>query len=696
MLFSRDWLGQYVELPGSTEELARRLTDAGFAVELIEEVAPPEGSEASGRPDESLDVDVTTNRVDAMNHIGLARELAVATGKPLRLPATASTAADPNGEAAKAFSVTIESNAEAVCARYVGRLIRGVTVGPSPPWLVRRLEAIGSRAINNVVDVTNYVLWECGQPLHAFDLETLSGSEIRVRMAAEGEKVTTLDGEERKLDSDMMVIADAEQPVAIAGVMGGLDSEVTETTKDVLLESAWFDPISVRRTSKRLGMHTDASHRFERGVDPELASWAAARAAALIAEIAGGTVADDPVEARFGKHDAGVVRLDLDRLDAFAGIPIAQDSAITWLEGLGCAVDAVGSGRIYDVTIPSWRHHDLLEAADLYEEVLRIHGFDGIPATLPSLRGKDGPRTERQRLRDRLRRRLSAAGYTEAINYSFHSPEADRSFVPAIEGQPLGLENPLSELYSLLRRSVVPGLVEAARFNQRRGAGSVRLFELGVVFAKDADGVPQETETVALVAGGALGNPWQGQVEIDFFDLKGAVESLGDAMGLQLSVETLGDEEAEGSGLVAGAAGSIHIEGGDSIGVIGQLAGTVNDEKGFPLFVAELELDGLETEAAMRKVIVPSRIPGISVDLTFGHPLSVAWSEIRSAIDEAAPEILASVRLRDRYQGQGVAEGMVNTTIEFRYDAEDRQLTREEVNRHHLALGEELERRFSR
>ncbi|HEX6201109.1 MAG TPA: phenylalanine--tRNA ligase subunit beta, partial [Thermoanaerobaculia bacterium] len=343
MLFSLEWLAQYVDLPDDTAELARRLTAAGLAVELVEETE--HGT--------VLDIDVTTNRVDAMNHLGVAREVAVLFGGALREPE-----AEP-AEAAEetASAVRIEIDEPALCTRYAARVIRGVTVGPSPDWLARRLRAIGQRPVNNVVDVTNYVLWETGQPLHGFDLSKIGGATVRVRCAREGERLVTLDGQERELQPDMLVIADASRPVGLAGVMGGEASEVGPGTTDVLLESAWFDPRSVRATAKTLGMHTDASHRFERGADPELQARAAARAAALIAEVAGGTVLADAVDVLAPTHEERhrrpAVALDLDRLDAFGGVAIPEGRAAEWLEGLGFAVEQDGP-RHLRVTVPSW------------------------------------------------------------------------------------------------------------------------------------------------------------------------------------------------------------------------------------------------------------------------------------------------------------------------------------------------------
>lgn len=684
MLFSCDWLSDYVDLPEDREELARLLTAAGFAVELIER---------TDDGDTVFDVDVTTNRVDAMNHLGLAREVAVLTGAALRPPETAVDEADE--EAASAIRVTIDD--PELCTRYAARVLRGVSVGPSPEWMTRRLKAIGLRPINNVVDVTNYVLWEMGQPLHGFDLEKIGGAEIRVRRAAKGEKLTTLDEEDRKLEPDMLVIADASDAVALAGVMGGYASEVTEGTEDVLLESAWFDPLSVRRTAKRLGMHTDASHRFERGADPEVQARAASRAARLIAELGGGTVLAGVVDAvapeHAERHRTPTIPLDLDRLDAFAGVAMPEGKPEEWLAGLGCTVERTGD-RALAVTIPSWRLEDMEETADLFEEVLRIHGYDDIPSTLPSLGEPDAPPTGLQELRRRLRRELAGCGYAEAINWAFYSHEEAGRF-PALgdDGGDEGLvelTNPLSELYSVMRRSLLPGLVGNARYNARRGVESVRLFELGHTFGRRPDGEVVERESLGLIAGGALGTPWEHRTEIDLFDLKGVLEELATVAGKRL--ETRPADELPG--LLPGASAEILLDGVRA-GVIGRLDG---GEEGFPLFVAELEVERLETtdeeREAARQIEPPPRLPGIEVDLTLTHPLGTSWAALEEAIEDTRAPELVRFRLKDRYTGRGVPEGAVNTTITFLYHGGERQLTQEEVNETQGALASALEQRF--
>jgi len=687
MLFSRDWIGDYVELPEGVQELADRLTAAGLSVEGIE---PADG-------DTLLEIDVTTNRPDCMSHLGLAREAAVLLGEELQPPpSTVDAAAAPAADAAR---LVVEDTA--LCPRYVALVIRGVEVGPSPEWLRRRLESLGMRSINNVVDVTNYVLWETGQPLHAFDLERIGAGggplpEVRVRPASAGEKLTTLDGEERELDPEVLVIADAERPIALGGIMGGLDSEVTDGTTRVLLESAHFAAAAVRRGAGKLGLHTDASHRFERGADPEACLWAARRAAALIVEVAGGEVLSGHLEVKeLPAHWPPSLRLDLGRLERFAGVEIGASEVERILRGLGFELEPEkgDGGPGWRVRVPSWRYYDFEKAypADLYEEVLRIHGLDGIPSTLPQIAGSDAPESAGHRRRRQIRDHLAACGFAEAINFGFHDRDSDASYPSLLGDRPaLALANPLSDLYAVMRRSLLPNLVRSALYNQRRGVEAVRLFEIGHVFAGSGDGGEddagehREEEAVALVLGGRLGTPWQREVELDFFDLKGAIESLGEALGVPFEVAP-----GERPRLLPGATADVFI--GDR--VVGYLGELEDRDLAYPLFVAELLTAPLEAAVSL-ETETPSKYPGISVDSTLTHPLEVPWREIAAAVRGAGVPNLVGFELKDRYRGEGVPEGAVNTTIAFLYTADDRSLTQEEVNERHRRLIDQLESRF--
>ncbi len=691
MQFSRNWICEHVDWGASdalpeVDDLAHRLTQAGHAVEGEETVEGHDGGK-----DVVLDFDITTNRPDCMNHLGLARELSVLYGRPLRpleLPEVEVLAG--NGDAEQALAYIDDPQ---LCRRYVGLIVRGVKVGPSPDWLVEKLQAVGVRSINNVVDVTNYVLWELGQPSHAYDLERVHDRTLRVRRASGGEKLVTLDGETRELTEDMLVIADGAECVGLAGVMGGLDSEVTNNTRDILLECAWFDPISVRRTARVLGMHTDASHRFERGADLELCARAARRGAQLILQLAGGELGP-MVDVYPRPFEPRTLDLRLDRLEAFAGIEYGQDNVETWLTGLGCRLEDqdAQNGPAWRVTVPSWRHHDMEETADVYEEVIRVHGFDAIEPTLPRLRGTDG-HTPVEHLRAMaVRRHLAACGYAEVINYAFHDEAADRSY-PGLyaDHQPLYLSNPLSERYALMRRSLLPGLIESARFNQRRGAEAVCLFEIGHVFAQG-----HETEALAMLAGGQPGTPWQGSRQLDFFDLKGALDSIAEAMGVTLDAESVTDgEDGATSALVPGCRAVLRLRAQGTDGAVVGYCGQLHlEDIPFPLFVAELETQAFATEDASLEVEVPSRFPSVHADFTLTHARTLPWTEIEAAIRELAPADLLGFHLQDRYQGKGVPDGAVNTTVHFLYNSPAGSLTQDEVNERQQGLTDELGRRF--
>ncbi|MES1245281.1 MAG: phenylalanine--tRNA ligase subunit beta [Acidobacteriota bacterium] len=679
MLFSKSWLAEYVDLPESTEEISRRLTDVGLAIE---------GTEDHGE-DVRFDVEVTSNRVDCMNHLGVARELAVIYGQPLRMPPVA----PPEGVERVGDATRVDIEDEEGCPRFVARVVRGVKIGPSPDWLRKRLESIGSRSINNVVDVTNFILWEMGQPLHAYDLAKLEEHRLVVRRAREGETLVTLDGVERKLDPEMLVIADAVRPVGLGGVMGGADSEVTDATTDILIEGAHFDRRRVRVAARALGMHTDASHRFERGADPGSCLDGVTRAARLIAEIAGGTVlagAIDVRRANFPVSRSG--RLDLDRLDAFAGAPIPAADSERWLTGLGFGVTRAGE-RLWDVTVPTWRLYDFQPRPDgsayeqdLFEESIRHFGFANIPAALPGIPGADAPRTPRQILREKVRDLLAASGYAETVSFSFQSPEMDAAF-PSLrpEAKPMPLANPLSDRYSVMRRSLLPNLVEVARFNQRRGLPAVRVFEIATVFYENpSEKVPDQPELVALICGGIVGSPWQREVDLDLFDLKGAVEALAEVAGVRLEARP-----AALTGLLEGSSAEL-VRDGKRIGWFGRVA----EEEGYPLYAAEIALDGLEGGDISLQVEAPSRFPGIDADLTLTHSVETAWAEIDRTIAGHRPADLVSWEMTVRYQGQGVPEGAINTTVHFLYNSPERSLTQEEVNERQLALAAELQRRF--
>lgn len=679
-------------------QLGKTLTGVGLAVEDL-----AEQTSASGASDFVLDIDVTSNRPDCMNHMGVARELAVALGTTLRkesFPSTESLSllSDVSKQKASpslaATTKVVIEDPEA-CPRFTARTIRGVKLGPSPEWLRRRLEAIGLRSINNVVDATNYVLWETGQPLHAYDLATVPGGELRVRRARAGETLVTLDGKARTLDPEVLVIADRERAVGLGGIMGGLDTEVTERTVDVLLEAAHFDRRRVRIGAKRLGMHTDASHRFERGADVGACDFASRRCAELIVEIAGGAIDPDAVDAIGSLPEPVRWRLEPAALARFGGVEVAEAEIARILAGLGFAPER-GADGAFSGTVPTWRAVDFEPrrrpraagpereawAQDLFEEVLRQHGLDRLPSTLPRLSGVDAGSAPGFELRLRVARRLAGFGFAEGIHYAFQDRASDERLPALVDGPPVELANPLSDRYAVLRRSLVPNLVAAAEFNFRHGAETVRLFELGGLFP----GAGDEVAAVAAVASGGPSAPWNRRPAIDLHELQGVFDALLEELGAEAVVEP-----AELPGVVAGT--GARWRAGD--GIVGWSGTIAVADAPQPIHAGELRLDRLGVAATTsRPVVAPPRLPGISADLTLVHPLDRSWREIEQAIAAARVEHLVGFRLKDRYQGSGVPAGAVATTMTFDYHGGERTLTQEEVNERHGTLAADLERRF--
>jgi phenylalanyl-tRNA synthetase beta chain len=706
MEFLLSWLADYVDLDAdfafSVDESGRRssrtrkgegrkaverlrdqLTSVGLAVEAVSISTFGEEEEVK------LDVEVTGNRPDCMNHFGLAREIAVKRATALRKPVFSFT--ESLSSPGPKISVKVEDPIG--CPRFTARVIRGVRIGPSPEWLVRRLEAIGSRSINNVVDATNFCLWESGQPLHAYDLATIPGGELVVRRARAGEKLTTLDGKERELDAEILVISDRHRAIGLGGIMGGLATEVTPGTADVLLEAAHFDRRRTRIGAKRLGMHTDASHRFERGADLEACDEASRRCAALIVELAGGTIEAGAIDARAGRPAPVRWRLSGPELERFGGVRVADPEIERILDGLGFAPQQV-EARVWEGEVPSWREVDFEPRPDrgaaretwrqdLFEEVLRQAGFDSIPSTLPAIGGIDAGENPEHDRRDRLRDRLAGFGYAEAIHYAFGPRKADEALPRLVgAGEPIPLANPLSELFAVMRRSLIPNLVAAAEWNVNRGARGVRLFESGNLFP---GGTAAEVEALGLVTGGDGGGLWDRRPEADLFALKGEVEELFFELGIEPGVAP-----AELPGVAPGT-GALWSFGGETIGWFGRVSAF---EGSFPLFAAELRLDVLPLRHERIRVEAPSRFPGIDADLTLTHSLELPFAELAATIRSAGVEDLVRFTLKDRYQGQGIPAGAVATTIAFHYNAPERSMTQEEVNTRHQALQAELERRF--
>jgi len=673
---SYQWLCEQLDDAPDADTLAERLTGCGFNVEV---------REAAG-DDEVWDVDITTNRPDAMNHRGLAREAAAAgCGRLTQLQATVD---EGETEVAELARLTVEDAAG--CPRYCARVVRGVTVGPSPEWLARRLERCGVRPINNLVDATNYVMLSLGQPLHAFDLGTLAGPAIVVRRARPAEGLTTLDGAERELTGEDLVIADERRAVALAGIMGGAETEITAGTTDVLLESANFDALTIRRMRRRLGMATEASHRFERGADRAMARTAVDVAAALIAELAGGEIARDVLDSDPSSPEPRRIPVSLARVSAFAGCEIPAERVTGILDALGLAPSR--NGDRVECTVPTWRV-DLELTEDVYEEILRHVGYDAIPSQPLVAPAEPGERLGTWPLTERGRNAMADVGLAEAFTYSFLAAEVEAAAArsPLAErGDPVSLANPLSARMAILRRSLLGGLGEAAAMNIRHGADRVMLGEVGRVFFADR-GAVREEERLAVVLAGRAGS-WDGERETDFLDLKGIVESIGERLNL-------GAVEWRAAGRAVGvldpAAAALLIDRDEVVGVAGRLAGDVAEllDLQAPLWVAEIDL-ARAADSEPPRFVAPPRFPAVVADLTVRHPMALTYAELVAAVGELTPEWLESVEPVVRYRGKGVGADEVKTTLRLTYRQRERSLTQDEVNQAQFALMEALTARL--
>ncbi|MFN7928706.1 MAG: phenylalanine--tRNA ligase subunit beta [Blastocatellia bacterium] len=678
MKVSYNWLKEFVNIDLTPRELATRLTMIGHAVDGVEEHGD----------DFVLEIDLTSNRPDCLSHLGIAREVATALNQPLQMPtiqihegATATT---------EVASVVIEDFN--LCPRYTARIIRGVKVGPSPQWLVQRLEALGQRSVNNVADITNYVMLELGQPLHAFDLDQLDGQRIVVRRATEKEKITLLDGEEKELSAAMLVIADAEKPVAMGGIKGGLDSGISDATVNVLLEAAYFDPTSIRQTSKSLGVSTEASYRFERGADYEMSALASNRATALIAELCGGEVLAGIVDVKAALPERQPIPLRLSRYEDKTGLTVELGEAARILTTLGLTVE-LGTNSLTALA-PSWRH-DLSIEEDLIEEIIRIVGYDKLQTTLPGSAGA-GAYLPGETGRLAVRSTLTQLGYHEAVNFSFVNAETDALLTNASSIARLQLSNPIDTTQSEMRTTLLGGLLDSLARNLNHGTRNVRLFEIGKCFtASDGLERPWETEQLALIATGARNETdWQAAtVRYDFYDFKGALEAILESLNL---FQILFTPTSTLPYLHPGRAAVISL-GNDPVGQAGQLHPHLTTRYKFkqPIFIAELNLGMLLTAQAKEARYQPlPKFPTVLRDIAILVDQAVHWAEIDSAIKALRIPHLENVRLFDLYAGKELPSGKHSLALALRLRAADHTLTEAEINEMHELVVKTLQERF--
>jgi phenylalanyl-tRNA synthetase beta chain len=641
-----------------------------------------------------FDISVPANRGDALGHYGLARELAALLGGKLRRPKLDLSEVMSDRDVAESVEVRIED--EEGCPRYVARLLDGVRWGASPRWMQSRLRAVGVRPLGNLIDVTNYVMFELGQPLHAFDADLLEGG-IVVRAAQAGERITTLDDVDRPLEPSDLVICDRRGPIALAGVMGGARTEVSERTTRVLLESAHFAPQRIRRTARRVNLHSESSHRFERSVDPNGADQASARAARLLAETSGGRVLRGAVDAYVRPRGARVVALRASRAEALTGVKLDRHQMAALLAKLDLTVEADPDGDTLQVSCPTFRP-DLLREVDLIEEVLRLHGFDAVPASLPATQAPPSlPRDPRPRAAQAA---LVAAGMCETVSFGFTSAERVAALGLADDDprtRPLALRNPMSAEQGVMRTSLLPNLLAAAARNLNAGVGDVALFEIGSVFfprpAGDRDdGLADEPARVAGVLAGRRPG-WLGAGdELDFFDLKGVVEPLLEALGASASARF---DQVSHAPWHPGVGARIMFgdEGDDQeIGELGEVHPRVREASGIETrcFGFEILLDRIPPAVPAAMQPIP-RFPSISRDISFFVAADVPAARVRGLLEGADEPLVESVAVLEDYRDpERVPAGKKGMLWSITYRSPDRTLTDEEVDRVHDGIATRL------
>jgi phenylalanyl-tRNA synthetase beta chain len=664
MIVSWNWLKEYVALEMSAEELTLRLTMSGLNLEGTEE-----------RPDDlAIDLEVTSNRPDCLGHIGVAREIAALYDLPLMQPDPQPSTAD----ATTASATSVEIECDDLCPRYFARVIRGVKIGPSPGWLRDRLETLGIASINNVVDITNYVLMESGQPLHAFDFDKLHGGRIVVRRAKPGEKIIAIDQREYELDNEMCVIADADRPVAIGGVMGGLDTEIGDGTVNVLIETADFAPLSIRNTARKLNLHSDSSYRFERGVDPAGLDWGSRRCCQLILEIAGGELLDEPVVA--GKpvdETTPAVTLRFAQLKRILGIEIPAADAIRILKELGLTQQGEATADSAAFVAPPWRR-DLTREIDLIEEVVRIYGYDEIPADVP-VPLMLSTKTRRDRVADTVRDTLTAAGFFEAITMSFVSDDLCDLFTPRGDIPRLKVEHSSRKHENVLRQSLIPSLLVSRRENERHGTPNAELFEIAHVYLKAEPGAGTNTGTE--VVGSQPGEPqMMGLVSgRSFADVKGVVQAVVKRMNGSASFDV---RPSDVSQFAPGRGGEILLND-EVCGWLGELDREVSDKLDLrdAVTVAEFDVAAIEAAAELTPTytLLP-QFPAMDRDLNFMLDDSVAWSQLDDVVREAAGPLLETISFGGQYRGKQIPASKKSYIVRITYRAPDRTLTTEEVD----------------
>jgi len=651
MKISCNWLKDYCKHDLSAEELAEGLTNAGLVVDTVNPV----------EDDFCLEVEVTSNRPDCLGFIGVAREVATIVRSKLEIPDVGYDATDENIN--DITSVTIEDNE--LCQRYTARIIKDVKIGSSPEWLQKKIRSIGLRPVNNIVDITNYVLMESGQPLHAFDFDKLSENRIVVRRAKKGETMEAIDGSKCELTEDMLVIADAQRPVAIAGVMGGKDTEVSDATRNILLESAFFDPRSVRRVSRKLSLMSDSSYRFERRVDPECVDWASRRSTKMILEIAGGQAVEGVIDQNYLEDNKVSVSLKMSRLSSLLGLQVEKNAAKDILENLQFKINSETEDG-FSVDVPSFRG-DVYREVDLIEEVARIHGYDKIPVK-NSIGVKLSQDNRFDKITEKAKSVISGLGFNEVVTDSIVGDSQDRHGTIWSETGSLKILNPIRQDENLLRKALVHNLLRVKKHNQNYGVEKTDIYELSKVYLpKEEDQLPEEKECLCLLG------------EEGYLALKGVIEAILSHLNIADSLESTHFDFG-----LFNSEKSAELRLGDSVlGFIGELSREVISDYDFRSkpCVAELDfnvlIDKTSLEGSYKKI--PS-LPIVSRDFAVVSDEKVTWAEIKGCIESLKIDYVDDIEFFDVYRGKQIEKGRKSIAFRVIFRADDKTLKSEEVD----------------
>ncbi|MFH0839784.1 MAG: phenylalanine--tRNA ligase subunit beta [Candidatus Omnitrophota bacterium] len=664
MKISYNWLKEYIDIKESPEKIAGMLTNSGSEVKAIDRTGG----------DFIMDIEITPNRSDCLNYLGIAREVSALTGKKIKMPVLKIGSRE---KVVGSREFTVEIKDKDLCPRYTARLIKNVTVKESPEWLKKKLVSMGLRPVNNIVDITNLVLFETGQPMHAFDYDKIKGQKVVIRRASEGEKMISIDNVERRLEKDMLAITDGERPIAIAGVMGGLNTEVNFSTTNILLESAYFNPISVRRTSYKLALISESSYRFERGVDPGMVLLASDRAAFLIQKLCEGEIAELADKGEKPVKDR-TVTVRIDHLNRVLNLKLTESYVKKVLSELSLGITSKKKG-IIRVSVPSFRQ-DLRDEIDIVEEIARIYGYEKIAATIPNI----VPNPERKplswQIKERAAQTLISLGLSEVITYGLTSRASLHKAFGYDIPEAIAVKNYMSVDQEIMRPSLVPGALGVLSRNINRGIKDLKIFEIGNVYGKD---YRYETMHLCIALTGLLSDDWQRQKsQLTLFDLKGMLDMLFSRLGL--SADKI----------------EIKIEKGPQIFYekkhVGYLAAL--DKKildAFDLtekvFIAEVNLDALKKHVNLEKKFkdIP-KYPSVKRDISLIAPKGVTFDRITAVVSAKGEKFVERVELLDRYAGKQIPDGHQGLAFRIEYRDRTRTLTSEEIDKVHFAIRDSL------